>query len=63
MLVDPAKCLEAGALGGKTQPHPASTVDQPCRHVHQLLYHGLEATAFGRMPYRGELAEQADLPD
>ena len=37
--------------------------DQPCGQIHQLLDHGSQPSAFGRMPHRTKGGDQALLPD
>lgn len=40
-----------------------TAVDQPRGHVHQLLHHGADASAFGPVARRGVRTKQSVLPD
>mgnify|MGYP006869416316 CR=1 FL=1 len=51
------------AVTAEPQPETSAGADQSGGQIDQLLDHGFEPAAFGRMPDRGMLAQQPQLTD
>ena len=50
-------------MPAEAQPQSPAGADQPSSQIHQLLDHGFNPSAFGRMPHRPKGSDQARLPN
>mmetsp|Transcript_21056 Transcript_21056/g.81512 ORF Transcript_21056/g.81512 Transcript_21056/m.81512 type:complete len:560 (-) Transcript_21056:10102-11781(-) len=61
LAVEPLECLGRPVVGAQSQDQSAPALDDPACAVDQLLYHRLDAPAFGRVAHRCIRPQQAAL--